>query len=259
MNQILRSLITPLCLFCLAYFSTSSYANQNEYFFFETDWGEEIKVKISGTYDAPEYIIHASTISTAQELTRQFVKSTMQRRNYRYEFGTCFDCEVSYYGSQKEVHESSSAIIEGASAEATKKTIISKTDLANKALENVATSLGTRVVDAVFTKSVENKTVNTSPFTVVVGQDNRPILLCKVTSDGTCKTLDNVLLTNFEKGGWGASFPYSSRLGSAERALARQIEDALLSIGQLRYTCNVTYTGIHGETMVANVVCFLSY
>jgi hypothetical protein len=266
----MKRAIASLFLFLVTGFSASSSAALEDYFFFETDWGEEIKVHIIGTIDDPEYIIHASTLSTTQELARQLVKSTMERRNYRYEFNTCFDCQVSYLNTKQEqkseiavntpadTQETLSVKPITPSAEKTKSAIVSKTDLANKYFEAIASLLGSRTVEAVLGKSVENKSVVTSPLMIMLAQDGRPIAMCKQTAEG-CLQLDEVLLTNFEKGGWGASYPYSSVSNSAERAFSQQIEAALDRISQLHYTCNVVYTGIHGQPMVAQMICFLSH
>jgi hypothetical protein len=250
--------------------SVANSAEIEDYFFFESDWGEEIKVHIVGTDDAPEYVIHASTVNTAQELARQLVKATMERRNYRYEFNDCFDCQVSYLTingttNPLTITDAEQKPVQGPAvkpitplAEKTKAMISSKMDLANKFFEAIAAAFGTRAVDSVLGKAVADQSTLTSALTVVVERDGRPILLCRQTAEG-CMTLDDVLLTNFEKGGWGASYPYSNINGSAENALAHEIEEALHKISQLRYTCTITYTGIHGEQMVAQMVCFLSH
>ena len=69
----------------MALFTNSTFAAINT-FYFETDWGKEVRVDVYGSYNDPKYVFHNTSNEDSYELFRQYVKSTLAKSNYVYTY-----------------------------------------------------------------------------------------------------------------------------------------------------------------------------
>ncbi len=238
-------------IFALASFSQVQ-ALENGNFFFETDWGEEVRVEVTGSYNNPKFTIISNGNYDAYEVFKQYVKSTLESRNYQYVITNgCFDCQnpAFWQGAQ-------------ANTKKTKEPIFSISNVANKLVESVANTIGSRLVTDVADKiASDNSDATTSKFTVVTTKNKdgneQPASICKITPN-SCDTVERVEFSSGGGGSWAVTYPAPVIL-SEQYDYWRQVEEAIDRYTRnSTYQCKVVYTG-SGEDLVASLVCFPSY
>jgi len=245
MKYFLQSII----LFCLLVSASSNAAIST--FFFDTDQGERVRVDISGSTGDPSYTIYANDGQDSYELFRQYVKSTLAKRNYYLvkDRGGCRGCEEPLISA-----ENDGALVTenyGTLGGMKKKRIFSDSDIANKVIESASNQIGSRLVDAVANK-LSATTVTNSPFTIITGDNGSPRFMCRPVS-GHCKILDDVLFID-KSNGFSVSHP-AHEYGKNYQHI-RNVENTLHNfISQFNYTCVSTYTN-SGNGPVLQTVCF---
>jgi hypothetical protein len=234
-------------------------AQQNGSYFFETSWGEEIRIEVSGTYSDPKFSIISSSSHDGYEIFKQYIESTLKRRNYQYVIDRpCFDCQstLSHDGESKGDY--------GINRTAKKQKKFETSSFApiNKFIEAASTAAGTRAVEAIANLiTTDNSDTKSSVFTIVSTKNiqgrEQPYFMCKITPN-SCDVLVDVNFASGSNGSWNTTY-HVAVPGADQYEYFRQVEDTLNRyIRNSEYTCQIVYTG-SGDNLKSQLICFPSY
>ncbi|MCV2885105.1 hypothetical protein OE749_10420 [Aestuariibacter sp. AA17] len=237
-----------LCYFLFFIFLAPFHASATvKTFYFQTQWGEEIRVDVSGGSENPHYIFHNVSNERGYSIFRQYVQSTLSGQNYVYLWMD--DCGNDCFGSLGN-HDTDKVNTSGKQRVKVKDN--NPSSILNKVVESAASAVGSRAVDAVAT-ALADKALKESPFTIVAGINEKPILMCRPVQN-YCQTISDVTFYNID-GGWAVKYPISNP-GSPDYAHERSIQDALNAFSfSISVTCKTTYTG-SGQDLSAQMTCY---
>jgi hypothetical protein len=248
-------------------FTSSVFAAINT-FYFETDWGEEVRVDVYGSYNDPKYVFHNTNNEDSYELFKQYVKSTLDKRNYVYTYqevcgnechGADGHTSSDIQGRSHKLGRTSSdiQITTGSRSRQLVKTPDRKaSSTSNKLVEGAAQQLGSRAADSIINALTNNVAAKQSPFTILRANDGKPILMCRI-SGIVCDRVDDVAFNSID-GGWQAT-TIAPVIGNGDFEHAQSILGAINEFSSYTSTtCKTVYTGAPGR-LVAQITCYITF
>lgn len=235
-------------------------------YYFKTEQGEEIRVELSTSSNRHHYILQNNGAYDYKYLMKEFIKSTLERRNYYYSWReTCDDCygDLSF-GAQ------TNDLVEATSRKRVPTNVPNSKSPINEAIMEGARQAGSNSVDRVFEylfdSDGEDSSVENSQFFVMISRSGGliPIGVCAI-KETSCNMVEDVTVTRTEDGGFMFDFPaFDAAESPKENGRRHAINEAIYGYIQeftqrhFRITCKTVYTGRSGN-LSAQTICYPSY